>query len=106
MCLNDLLKSECFRSSVCNCKHIHAECVFKARLFIKHIFSDFLHLRLFFNSNTIRIPSLEDWFEISVISVVFFVSTRPATSFKNLPYSRSDHRVWDLCDHKLLLAAF
>ena len=29
-----------------------------------------------------RIPSLEDWLEISTISVVFLVSTRDATSFK------------------------
>ena len=39
----------------------------------------------FRSSNTIRIPSLEDWFVISTISFVFLVSTRLYTSFKNFP---------------------
>ena len=39
----------------------------------------------FFRSKTMRIPSFDDWFVISTISEVAFVSTRFPTSFKNLP---------------------
>ena len=37
------------------------------------------------SSMTIRMPSLEDWLEISLISCVFFVSARDATSERNFP---------------------
>ena len=39
----------------------------------------------FFSSSTMRIPSLEDWLEISTMSVVFFVSAKAAASFRNFP---------------------
>ena len=54
------------------------------RVFLYSMFFRFSTSAPRFNSSTIRIPSFEDWFEISTISVVFFVSTRFATSFKNL----------------------
>ena len=39
---------------------------------------------LFFSSRTIRMPCSPDWFEISVISVIFFSSQSCATSCINL----------------------
>ena len=55
------------------------------RVFLYSILVRFSISVPFLSSNTIRIPSFEDWFEISTISVVFLDSTSPATSFKNFP---------------------
>ncbi len=37
------------------------------------------------SSSTMRMPSLDDWLEISTMSFVFFVSASVPTSFKNFP---------------------
>ena len=55
------------------------------RVFLYSILVRFSTSVSFLSSSTIRMPSLEDWLEISTISVVFFVSIRDATSFRNLP---------------------
>ena len=39
----------------------------------------------FFSSSTMRVPSFEDWLEMSTISGAFLLSTSPATSFRNFP---------------------
>ena len=55
------------------------------RVFLYNMLVRFSTSVSFLSSRTIRIPSLEDWLEMSTMSVVFFVSTRDATSFRNLP---------------------
>ena len=59
--------------------------VSSSRVFFMMRFSTASTSAPFLSSMTMRIPSLEDWFEISVISVVSRVSTSFATSFKNFP---------------------
>ena len=59
-----------------------------------------------FRSRTIRIPSLEDWLEISTISVVFFVFHKRCNIIQEFSNIGTDHGVRDLRDHQLLSAAF
>ena len=79
----------CFRLSVSGRPSATASIltpkVSSRRVFLYSILVRFSTSVSFFSSSTIRIPSLEDWFEISTMSVVFFVSTRDATSLRNLP---------------------
>ena len=35
--LNDLLKPQCLRSSVCHCQHIDAKSIFQTGLLVQHV---------------------------------------------------------------------
>ena len=55
------------------------------RVFLYNRFLKFSTSVSFFSSMTMRIPSLEDWLEMSSISGAFFCSYSAATSCRNFP---------------------
>ena len=105
MVIDDGFEAQSLRLAAGHRQHVHAEGVLQAGLLIKHV-DEIVHVCAFFRSSrTMRMPSLEDWLEISTISVVTLFSTRLATSFKNLPMLAPDHRVGNLGDDQPVLAA-
>ena len=84
MCLDDTLQAHGLRSSVRNCQHINSKGIFQSGLLIEHI-GQILYVRTFLQVNDDTDSFFGRLIGISTMSVVFLVSTRLQTSFKNFP---------------------
>ena len=104
MVSNDLLQSQCFRSSVCNCQHVNTEGILQSGLLIEHV-GKVLHVcvALQFQNDT---DPLFGGLVGNIHDICGLLGLYQGCDIiKEFSDVCTDHGIWDLCDHQLLAAA-
>ena len=104
MVSNDLLQSQCFRSSVCNCQHVDTEGILQSGLLIEHV-GKVLHvcIALQFQNDT---DSLLGRLVGNIHDICGLLGLYQGCDIiKEFSDVCTDHGVRNLCDHQLLATA-